>query len=187
MDTMNTSSTGVDTNTTNDMNTGRGVQDSAATGGSIRPEHDTDKTGITGMHSDAPKVSDEKPTSSATATGGAGASAADPASGQRPGQKQQGADRPGEEPVGEAADAVREKKAVAEDGQAGNAPSGGGAPLGQGKKEDSAAPKQDSGKDKGMGTKYEKSTGMASQGGDFDATRPGAGREADRKSFLLCL
>ncbi|KAL7267448.1 hypothetical protein RUND412_009971 [Rhizina undulata] len=31
-----------------------------------------------------------------------------------------------------------------------------------------------------FGTKYEKSSGMAADGGDFDATRPGAGREADR-------
>ncbi|KAK6503059.1 hypothetical protein TWF481_008094 [Arthrobotrys musiformis] len=32
----------------------------------------------------------------------------------------------------------------------------------------------------GTGTKYEKSTGLASDGGDFDATRPGAAREAAR-------
>ena len=37
-------------------------------------------------------------------------------------------------------------------------------------------------KEPGTGTKYEKSTGMAAEGGDFDATRPGAGREADRRS-----
>ncbi|RVD88522.1 uncharacterized protein DFL_002704 [Arthrobotrys flagrans] len=35
-------------------------------------------------------------------------------------------------------------------------------------------------KGEGTGTKYEKSTGLAAEGGDFDATRPGAGREADR-------
>ncbi|KAI9766336.1 MAG: hypothetical protein M1840_006600 [Geoglossum simile] len=33
---------------------------------------------------------------------------------------------------------------------------------------------------KGTGRKYIRSTGMAADGGDFDATRPGAGREADR-------
>jgi len=36
------------------------------------------------------------------------------------------------------------------------------------------------GKEKGTGSKYVKSTGMAADGGDFDATRPGAGREAIR-------
>jgi len=34
--------------------------------------------------------------------------------------------------------------------------------------------------EEGTGTKYERSTGLAAEGGDFDATRPGAGREADR-------
>jgi len=34
--------------------------------------------------------------------------------------------------------------------------------------------------EEGTGDKYEKSTGLAADGGDFDATRPGAGREADR-------
>ena len=33
---------------------------------------------------------------------------------------------------------------------------------------------------KGTGDAYEKSTGLAAEGGDFDASRPGAGREADR-------
>lgn len=31
------------------------------------------------------------------------------------------------------------------------------------------------------GEKYVKSSGFAAEGGDFDATKPGAGREADRK------
>ncbi|KAK6351150.1 hypothetical protein TWF718_004321 [Orbilia javanica] len=35
-------------------------------------------------------------------------------------------------------------------------------------------------KGEGTGTKYEKSTGLAAEGGDFDATRPGAAREAAR-------
>jgi hypothetical protein len=35
-------------------------------------------------------------------------------------------------------------------------------------------------KEKGTGSKYVRSTGMAAEGGDFDATRPGAGREANR-------
>ena len=36
------------------------------------------------------------------------------------------------------------------------------------------------GKEKGTGTKYVRSTGMAADGGDFDAMKPGAGREANR-------
>lgn len=40
----------------------------------------------------------------------------------------------------------------------------------------------------GTGELWVKSTGMAADGGDFDAARPGAGREADRESFeVLCL
>lgn len=38
----------------------------------------------------------------------------------------------------------------------------------------------DKSKGEGSGTKYERSSGLAADGGDFDATRPGAGREADR-------
>ena len=37
-------------------------------------------------------------------------------------------------------------------------------------------------KGEGTGEQYVKSTGLAADGGDFDATKPGAGREADRKS-----
>lgn len=36
-------------------------------------------------------------------------------------------------------------------------------------------------KGEGTGEKYIKSSGLAAEGGDFDATKPGAGREADRK------
>ncbi|EFQ33273.1 uncharacterized protein GLRG_08417 [Colletotrichum graminicola M1.001] len=36
----------------------------------------------------------------------------------------------------------------------------------------------------GTGEKYVKSSGLAVDGGDFDATKPGAGREADRKCLL---
>lgn len=35
-------------------------------------------------------------------------------------------------------------------------------------------------KGEGTGEKYVKSSGLAADGGDFDATKPGAGREADR-------
>jgi len=40
---------------------------------------------------------------------------------------------------------------------------------------------QDLGKEEhGTGEQWVKSTGLAAEGGDFDATKPGAGREADR-------
>ncbi|KAI1180255.1 hypothetical protein F4777DRAFT_574015 [Nemania sp. FL0916] len=45
------------------------------------------------------------------------------------------------------------------------------------KPEEAEAHKKES---KGTGEKYEKTTGLQADGGDFDATRPGAGREADR-------
>lgn len=38
---------------------------------------------------------------------------------------------------------------------------------------------------KGTGEKYVRSNGLKADGGDFDATQPGAGREADRKFSLL--
>lgn len=40
---------------------------------------------------------------------------------------------------------------------------------------------EDSGESKGTGEEYVKSTGLQADGGDFDATKPGAGKEADRK------
>lgn len=43
-----------------------------------------------------------------------------------------------------------------------------------------AAAADDGGKDKGTGELYVKSSGLKADGGDFDATKPGAGREADR-------
>jgi len=35
----------------------------------------------------------------------------------------------------------------------------------------------------GTGEKYVKSSGMGADGGDFDAAKPGAAREADRKFY----
>lgn len=43
---------------------------------------------------------------------------------------------------------------------------------------------EDNNKSKGSGEQYVKSSGLAADGGDFDATKPGAGREADRKFIL---
>lgn len=40
---------------------------------------------------------------------------------------------------------------------------------------------------KGTGEQYVKTSGLAADGGDFDATKPGAGREADRKFFSISI
>lgn len=82
---------------------------------------------------------------------------ADPTSGQKPTPKQQGADRPTEDPDNQAGGKSNQPDA--------HKPR----PLGQ----------EDNKESKGTGEKYEKSTGMAAEGGDFDASRPGAGREAE--------
>jgi hypothetical protein len=45
-------------------------------------------------------------------------------------------------------------------------------------------------KGEGTGEKWVKSTGLAAEGGTFDAAAPGAGREADREFFFpsdVCL
>ena len=47
-------------------------------------------------------------------------------------------------------------------------------------KEDKLDHAHDSDK-KGTGMKYVKSSGLAADGGDFDASKPGAGREAQRE------
>lgn len=138
---------------------------------------------------DAP-VSSDKETGSIEPSVGA-----DPASGQKPIQKEQGADRPLEEPTGEHEDAVTREKAKTEETQAGESPSGAPPSTGvsdpadqSGKPLDTVnrgAEKDDSGiqsesKGSGTGEQYVKSTGLAADGGNFDATKPGAGREADR-------
>lgn len=45
---------------------------------------------------------------------------------------------------------------------------------------DDDGPQKES-KGEGTGEKYIKSSGMKADGGDFDASNPGAGREADRE------
>ncbi|KAF8465269.1 hypothetical protein BDZ91DRAFT_232949 [Kalaharituber pfeilii] len=71
---------------------------------------------------------------------------ADPKHVQQPTQKQQGGDRPLEEPSGD---------------------------LKSGKEQRQGENKEEAGH-------YVKSTGVAAEGGDFDAAKPGAGKEADR-------
>jgi len=88
-------------------------------------------------------------------------------------QKQQGADRPTEAP-GKGGEELGRRKSI---------------PLVEGHPESSGPrthpegkrlPSTGVGMNKGTGEKYVKSTGLVAEGGDFDASRPGAGREADR-------
>jgi len=128
---------------------------------------------------------------------------AKPESGATIGQKHQGADRPGDEPSGEQVDAIKDSKAKHESAQAGDDDTAGGSapppknpndhsgkPLGT---VDHGAPgqgqekKAEGGKseEKGTGEKWVKTTGVAADGGDFDATKPGAGKEAERELDLF--
>lgn len=159
--------------------------------GRPRPEHETDKTGVTSMHSNDPKFQVVEPSSANEPSvnsighahgpiGGVGgvepSVGADPTSGQAAKPKHQGAERPAEEPSGEEHDAIVGAKAAAESAQRPGAP-GGGLHPGQ---EPESGPRAPS-KGEGTGEKYVKTTGLAADGGDFDAAKPGAGREADRE------
>lgn len=136
----------------------------------------------------------------------------DPKSGQKPEAKQQGADKPGDEPTDNKngvkmphSDEEREKLVMT-----GNFPHDpndhSGEPLqmhGGSKNADSTDDTKDEaentssvkkdrsasvahegggihGKEEGTGTKVIKASGLAADGGDFDATKPGAGSEATR-------
>ena len=179
-----------------DSLSGPGIQQGYnVTGGRPRPEHETDKTGVTSMHSNDPKLqvldqssandsSVESRGQSRGPIGGFGAVqpsvGADPASGQAPKQDHQGANRPGKEPSGEEHDAIVGDKVAAEKAQSSGAP-GGGLHAGQEPESGPKAPSQG----EGTGEKWVKTSGMAADGGDFDAAKPGAGREADRESLFV--
>ena len=153
--------------------------------GGIRPEHQTDKTGVTSMHSNDPKFSDQPLTSSNQSSvadrgqdrgpvGGFGSVepsvGADVSSGNTLKQKEPGGDRPLEEPTGDQADAVKGEKETTERQQAGESSAGGQHPGQAGGKTS-----------EGTGEQWVKTSGVAADGGDFDAAKPGAGREADRR------
>jgi len=92
------------------------------------------------------------------------------------GQKHQGADRPTEEPSSEHDHLGRRKSIPLVEG---HPESSGPRTHPEGKKLPSTGVSGASSSE-GTGEKYVKSTGLAAEGGDFDASRPGAGREADR-------
>jgi hypothetical protein len=161
----------------------------AATG-PMRPEHETDKTGVTSVNQPSNAFGSDRPSNS-NDTSGRGPEpsvGADPTSAPQNTQKQQGADRPHEEPSGAENEGIKAAKADAEKAQnadtSGPGPKplsetlkAGGAPSSSG---DDDGPQKES---HGSGTeeKYVKSSGMKADGGDFDAANPGAGKEADRK------
>ncbi|KUI56266.1 hypothetical protein VP1G_03593 [Cytospora mali] len=82
-------------------------------------------------------------------------------------------DGPGPKPIEEVAH-ERGGDAAAVSGASGSA---GGAGAAEDAEEDGPGAKS---KGEGTGEQYVKSSGLAADGGDFDATKPGAGREADR-------
>lgn len=152
----------------------------------IRSEHETSKTGVTSSHN---------PTSSNN-TSGAGPTPsvdADPSSAPQDTQKQQGADRPADEPAegSEEHDRIAATKREAED--AADIDTSGPGPKPLSEVNGGATAKGNDGEDgpqkeshgEGTGEKYVKSSGVKADGGDVDAANAGAGKEADRESYLM--
>ncbi|KAI1757734.1 hypothetical protein F4782DRAFT_479627 [Xylaria castorea] len=81
-------------------------------------------------------------------------------------------DGPGPRPVAEVA---REHG-----GDAGNDSTASVDKANKGEKETTKEGEEEKHENEGTGEKYVKTTGLQADGGDFDATKPGAGREADR-------
>jgi hypothetical protein len=165
---------------------------SAATGGDIDPHKTTENTGVHSHTGNAPKADILAPTDRSGNPGAA------PASGAAPFAKQQGADKPSQAPLEEAKDAINIKTDDAERLLKSHDPNDHSGepmkmhdgneikvPLTQEERRTSTAGNpggQEHGKEpKGTGEQYIKSTGVAADGGDFDATKPGAGREADSR------
>lgn len=133
-------------------------------------------TGMAGQAKTNPATStyDSAPQSVSGIPGGPGTAVepsvgADPASGSQNFQKHQAADRPMDEPE-EVTELTRRKSMVNSHADQENAPKthekGEKLPSGPGTGE-------------GTGTQYVKTSGVAAEGGDFDVTKPGAGREAE--------
>ena len=114
---------------------------------------------------------------------------ADPKSAQKPTEEHQTTGNPAAEPKGDEESAVKEKKDEAEAALQKRDPNDhSGEPLkvhdGSEKVDRSQSIGQpgggEHGKEKGTGEEWVKTSGLAAEGGDFDATKPGAGREATR-------
>ncbi|KAF2502249.1 hypothetical protein BU16DRAFT_521016 [Lophium mytilinum] len=170
---------------------------SAAAGGVPHPEHETSKTGVVGSMGSDPKGSDVRPSESTAHTG-------PPEAGAAPTQKQQGAANPTDEPEkGESKskstlniddidgeEALKKKDPNDHSGEPMHMHGGDGAGSEE-KKATKAEERRESkagqaggqelGKEEhGTGEQWVKTSGLHAEGGDFDATKPGAGREADR-------
>ncbi|CAG8952699.1 hypothetical protein HYFRA_00008942 [Hymenoscyphus fraxineus] len=170
----------------------------------IRPEHDTDKTGVISAHQPTSATSTTKPTSSndTAGTGPTPSVSAAPApthdtSASHPSNIEQGSLNPKDTPSSTQKDVIKDTKRDIET----SAKHTGGAPeyhTGNAKyTEEEGTPggmpdtikeslKEHEGQGEGTGEKYVKSSGMSAEGGDFDAANPGAGREADSECLLAC-
>lgn len=160
----------------------------------IQPELEHDKTGVINAPEISSAFTSDKPSSSnePAASGPEPSISADPSSAAQPTPKQQGADRPEETPNSEEHKRIKEAKKEAEDAQNVDVSGPGPVPLEEAKKTgvatggeggDDGIQKESVGE--GTGEKYVKSSGLKADGGDFDAANPGAGKEADRKSFVF--
>lgn len=159
----------------------------------IRSEHETDKTGVTSAHNPTSATSSDPPSSS-NDTSNAGPTpsvGADPPSAPQETTKHQGAGKPTDAPA-EGSDEhnrIAETKKEAEEAAKVDTSGPGPKPLNEVKKDgattgatggdDEDGPQKES-HGEGTGEKYVKSTGLKADGGDFDASRPGAAKEADR-------
>jgi hypothetical protein len=160
----------------------------AAAGGALDPLANTEGTGVTGSSAQkfSPSGGDAIPSSASNNPGAA------PSSGAAPGgQKQQGADRPEDAP----SDRTPAKEDDTEAIMAKRDPNDhSGEPMHMhGGDENSFEKRRESkvgnpgglehgAEPKGTGEEWVKTSGLHADGGDFDATKPGAGREADRES-----
>lgn len=102
-------------------------------------------------------------------------------------QKQQGADRPTTTPSNEEHERIAATKAEADEAAKVDTSAPGTKSLEE-KARDLSKEKVHRGEEvqkesqgEGTGMLYVKSSGMNAEGGDFDASKPGAGREADRE------
>ncbi|KAF2014786.1 hypothetical protein BU24DRAFT_221359 [Aaosphaeria arxii CBS 175.79] len=138
-----------------------------------KPLEETDKTGVTSKLGDPIKGTDATPSNAQSNTGA-------PTGGELH-QKQQGADRPLE-----GLDSKKETKEDAEKTFKKDPNDHSGEPMkmhdGSEKKTETTTEgdKAKEAASKGTGEEYVKTSGLQADGGDFDATKPGAGAEANR-------
>jgi hypothetical protein len=163
----------------------------------IQSEQQTEKTGAistTSAHNPGNAFAPDKPSNSSdtSGTGVTPSVCAGPtgeAQNTQNTKKQQDADRPCEELSGREGDVVRDSKQETGNAQKVDTSDQGSKAFAEAHRD--AANKASEGGDddlrksslgNGTGKKYVMSTGVSADGGDFDAAKPGAGKEADRKN-----